>query len=216
MVKCNMPGIAALELPWFYGHLTGYYENCEYETKKWCIENIKEDWVCIDAGANIGYYTILYAQRASKGWVHAFEPTETFKMLVKNVEYNKVKNVNLMQTALGEYTGKFRETLQKCWGLEVESARYDFMSIDYYCKKYKVDRIDLIKIDTDGFDFEILKGAKQTIKKYNPYIIVEIYEPALEIRKHTSDEVLAWLGNMGFGTYRVLEDNNVLLKLGSE
>jgi len=216
MVLVNIPGRLSIELPRFYTQFEGYYPDCEPETKKWFVNNIKENWVCFDCGANIGYYTILFAQMASKGWVHSFEPTSTFQMLVNNVVYNKITNVNLVQMALGQYTGKFRETLQKCWGLEVESARYDFISIDQYCKKYKVDKVDFIKIDTDGFDFDILKGAKNTIKKHNPYMIVEIYEPTLEIRKYTGADVMEWLGNMGFGIYRVLEDNNVLLKLGSE
>jgi FkbM family methyltransferase len=210
MVLVNIPGRLSIELPRFYTQFEGYYPDCEPETKKWFVNNIKENWVCFDCGANIGYYTILFAQMASKGWVHSFEPTVTFDMLVENIKYNKINNVNLVNMAVGSKTGKFTEILNKCWGYEVEKCLYNFITIDTYCKKFKIKRIDLIKIDTDGWDFEILMGAKNIINKFHPKVMIEIYEPTLSGHGHTVDNVLEWLNAIGYSKLTLLEDCNYM------
>jgi Met-10+ like-protein len=102
--KCltYVPGQDPIELISYYPEFSEYYGYCEPQTKQWFTDHIQEDWICIDAGANIGYHSILMARMAKKGHVFAFEPTETIEMLKKNIKHNGVKkNITVEKYGLG-------------------------------------------------------------------------------------------------------------------
>lgn len=101
VIESLVPGGNSIELVSWYKKFEKYYPTCELQSKRWMVENIKDDWVCLDAGANIGYHSILMARLATQGSVHAFEPTKTFSMLQKNVRHSKLKNLILNRVALG-------------------------------------------------------------------------------------------------------------------
>src|SRR2546421_555676 len=77
----EIPDRAPIRLDRFYQEFVWYYPQCEMQTKAWCVKHIGPDWVVIDAGANIGYYSILFSQLAPKGRIFSFEPTKTVEML---------------------------------------------------------------------------------------------------------------------------------------
>jgi len=80
----------------------GKYE--EYETKL-ILKQIERNGVVVDVGANIGYYTLLMAQKAKR--VYAIEPEPVnFEILKKNVEENNLKNVVLIWAAAGRTNSK--------------------------------------------------------------------------------------------------------------
>ena len=85
----------------------GVYEPCETE---FVMNEIKKGDVVLDIGANIGYYTLIFARLVGEeGKVFAFEPDpENFALLKKNVEINGYHNVVLVQKAISNKTGKIR------------------------------------------------------------------------------------------------------------
>ena len=82
----KIPGRPDIELPAFYESFSWYYPNCELQTKQWFVKTAQPDWVYVDCGANIGYYSILFSQLSPAGKVHAVEPTSTADMLAQNIE----------------------------------------------------------------------------------------------------------------------------------
>src|SRR3990167_6694466 len=80
---------------------TGQYE--PYESKL-LIKNIKDGDIVIDVGANIGYYTLLFAKKVGEnGKVFAFEPdSASFAILEKNIKDNKFRNVEAFNIALSD------------------------------------------------------------------------------------------------------------------
>jgi len=96
-----VPGQPSIELVSWYRQFKRYYPTCQLQTKRWMVENVKQDWVCIDAGANLGYHTLLMARLSNEGTVHAFEPTRTFSMLEENVRHSGHSNIKLNKLALG-------------------------------------------------------------------------------------------------------------------
>jgi predicted methyltransferase len=95
----------------YYPEFESYYPDCEPETKKWFVDNIKKDWIVFDCGANIGYFTILFSRLASQGKVYAFEPTSTYNMLLQNLVHNKSTNVIAIKKALGNKTGEYTDSV---------------------------------------------------------------------------------------------------------
>lgn len=131
----------------------------------------------IDIGAYYGDSAIWWAKKF-KAKVIAFEPLpEAFNELVKNLKLNGVEDrVIAHNTALGSGTkitgGKGKGTMFTYFNQEqtLKTKRLD---------DFGIDNADIIKIDVEGFEYDVLKGAVNTIKKLHPKIILEVHSIAL-------------------------------------
>jgi FkbM family methyltransferase len=207
----SIPGQKGIELISYYKEFKWYYPNCELNTKKWFIENAKPDWIYIDAGANIGIYTILFSILSPSGFVYAFEPTKTATFLKENCKHNKVSNVEIIHKALGKTSETKKEKIFRIWGNEPENLIYEFITIDDFVEINNISKINAIKIDVDSFDFEVLQGAVQTLKNLNPWVICELNH-ALSKRNQSNSEAFLWLQNQGYKTAFVIDHENFVMK----
>jgi FkbM family methyltransferase len=183
----------------------------EPKTTKWVLNNVKEDWVCFDCGANIGYYSIMFSKLTTNGVVHSFEPTQTMNLLQKNCQENGCENILFHNVAIGNKTGIQREPIYRIWGQKAEVMDYNFSTLDDFCKTNKIKKIDLIKIDVDSFEYEVVEGSEETLKKYSPLLLVELNKQALALRNRRPVEVTNLLGRLNY-TPIVTMDENVLYK----
>jgi FkbM family methyltransferase len=145
--------------------------------------------VAVDAGANIGIYSQFLSRCVgSTGVVHSFEPSaENFRRLQSATR--KLANVRLSQAAVGEHTGK--STLYLSDKLNVDHRTYitegdsrhavpiDIVALDDYFKPGQ--RVDLIKMDIQGYELHALRGAKRVLQE-NPDInlLLEFWPSGLE------------------------------------
>ncbi|MFH8093036.1 MAG: FkbM family methyltransferase [Candidatus Aenigmatarchaeota archaeon] len=145
---------------------------------------LKSNPVIIDIGAHIGIYSIKKALEFPRGKVIAIEPErKNFEMLLRNKKLNKLKNLFAYKIALFSKNGKTKLFLDKfgsgqhsligegCRNFE----RVLTKKLDNFVKSLNLHEISCIKIDTEGAEFEILKGAKNTIKKYLPLFVIETH-----------------------------------------
>jgi FkbM family methyltransferase len=210
-IYTNIPDNNSIELISYYDEFIDYYPNCELDTKQWFVTNIKKDWVMFDCGANIGYFSILFSRFAPEGHIYAFEPTDTYKMLLKNISHHRLNNITVIKEALGNKVGKKQEEIYRIWGREPERKIYPFTTIDQYLEDNNIERLDCIKIDVDSFDFEVLQGAKKSLLKFNPFVMVELNH-ALAKRNQNNMQALEWLMSIGYEQAMVFDDDNFLLK----
>jgi FkbM family methyltransferase len=208
-----VPDRSPIELVAYYDEFQQYYIDCEMNVKRWFVHNVSRDWVIIDCGANIGYYSILFAQLAPKGHVYAFEPTSTYEMLLANLAHNRIQNITPLRLALGNRTGQREDYVFRIWGKDPEKRVYPFTTIDDFVQTQKLTRIDCIKIDVDSFDFEVLQGAQQTLTEHNPFVVVELNH-ALSRRNQSNTQAFEWLARRGYSTCTALDYDNFLLKRG--
>lgn len=206
-VATLVPGRNPILLHAYYPSFIGYYPHCELQTKRWFVENIGPEWVCLDIGSNIGYHTILMAECAERGFVYSFEPTRTSKMLLKNVSAAGVKNFELVPKAVGAQSGIFSEEIYRIWGQKPEKSKQVFTTIDDFVEERSPARLDLIKIDVDGFDYEALLGAKKTLDRYSPTVIIELNH-ALHTRGHTVADAFAFMLERKYSTVLILDKDN--------
>ena len=143
--------------------------------------------IIIDVGANIGYYTLLFARLVgSDGKVYSFEPDpRNCKLLEKNVNENNYKNIILEKKAVSDKTEKckfylhedtvgnsIQESNAKLHSeIEIESVALD----DYF--ETKSLNPDFIKIDIEGYEFNALKGMELFLKSNNKVQIMLEYNP---------------------------------------
>jgi len=158
--------------------IKGVYEEAETNIIKKLIN--KGD-VVIDIGANIGYYTLIFARLVgNEGKVFAFEPESVnFNLLKKNVELNGYQNVVLVKKAVSNKTGQEKLYLSEddkgAHSLigEIEnrkSIQIDCIKIDDYFRN-NINKIDFIKLDIEGSEIEAIKGMSSVLKKI-PNIIL--------------------------------------------
>lgn len=207
----SIPGRPDIELPAFYESFAWYYPKCELETKAWFVKNARPDWVYIDCGANIGYYSILFSQLSPDGKVHAVEPTATADMLDVNIKHNRCQNIEVHRLAMGQYSGRRVDKIFRLWGQAAEECEYDFATLDHFVEEAKLEKLDCIKIDVDSFDFEVLMGAEKTLERFDPWLVVELNH-ALGVRGYSNMAALSWLLDRGYHQALVLDDDNFVLR----
>ena len=215
VVTTQIPGRPGIELPAFYESFAWYYPNCELQTKEWFVKHAHPDWVYIDCGANIGYYSILFSQLSPLGKVYAVEPTATADMLEINVKHNNCQNIVVHRLALGQYSGRRIDKIFRLWGQAAEECEYDFLTLDRFVEVVKLKKLDCIKIDVDSFDFEVLMGAEKTLERFDPWLVVELNH-ALGVRGYSNMAALSWLRERGYQHALVLDYDNFVLRRSAD
>jgi FkbM family methyltransferase len=174
------------------------------------LKHINAGDVVIDAGGFVGDHTIAYAQKVgTSGHVHAFEPSaDSFECLVYNL-YNYLSvNTSVYNKGLGSEPKKVDMIMVEgnegmnymASGDSVEIVTLDGMSLD---------RVNFIKIDVEGYELEILKGAIETIKKHKPKMLIEINQMALERMNLKREDIFQFLDEHGY-TYANIYPNQSL------
>lgn len=171
--------------------------------------------VVVDAGAHYGFYT-LYASRlvGAEGMVLSFEPhPDNYKGLLTNLRLNDVKNVKIFNVALGEFDGHTKLYIRWPSGrhsvffrsknhINVELARLDTIA-----ERLSLKRVDLIKIDAEGAELNILRGASKVIGRFKPSLTIAAY--------HFPDEIIKlkeWLKKIN-PSYVIETTNNNFLRV---
>ena len=145
--------------------------------------------VVVDAGANIGIYSQFFSRRVgATGVVHSFEPSpENFARLQSATR--KLANVRLSQAAVGEFSR--RSKLYISDKLNVDHRTYategdprrdvpiDIIALDDYFKRGQ--RVDLIKMDIQGYEFHALRGAGRVLAENpNTKLLLEFWPYGLK------------------------------------
>jgi FkbM family methyltransferase len=157
-----------------------YGELCEFETILF-RSIVKPGMVAIDVGANIGAHTVSLAKFvAPAGSVIAIEPQiVVFQMLCGNVAINNLNNVTTLWSAAGEKSGSIKvpqldyNVEGNFGGLSLESQRSGYSVPVLVLDSLQVQRCDFIKIDVEGMERDVLKGAKKLLQKFKPILYVE-------------------------------------------
>ena len=163
----------------------GTYEPLEYNFLK--TLNL-DGTVALDVGSCIGYYSLLLSDLAGKGKVLAFEPENgNFGLLKKNIEVNNLTNIQAYNVAVGNKNGavflkkgrspgehSVYDDAQKDKDVSVEIVR-----IDDFLKEKKISLSDVsyVKIDVEGYEFEVLRGMTEVISESSDLIIQFEFAP---------------------------------------
>ncbi len=156
------------------------------------IANLAIKGVCVDAGAWIGKYSFLMAKTARR--VIAIEPDKlNFRLLQENIDLND-KNIEPIQAALDYKDGEAKLALSNSSsGHELADVSYsDEVSEHVYGYKVKTislnsllnligEDIDFIKMDVEGWEYKVILGALNTIKRFKPKLVIPLYHKSSDL-----------------------------------
>jgi FkbM family methyltransferase len=163
-----------------------FYEFCTPIPGYFLEYKLKKGDVIIDAGAHLGTFAIIAAKLVGEnGKVFAFEPdkknSEEFQ---RNIDRNKTKNIMIIQKALWSEERELRFIDTGDRGILMESksifdeqrtAPVIATSIDDFVKEQYLDCVDFIKMDIEGAEMEVLKGAINTLMEYDVNLAIASY-----------------------------------------
>ncbi len=180
----------------------------------------------LDIGANVGMFSLHFYQKHSEMKYYLFEPIpDTFKWLQKNAKLNMVDlnrycpfNVGMSNekgqfdffvpasneaASLvanddsffrkragedGEYTGN----------TDIDKVTCIVYTVDDFVKEHGIENISLVKIDVEGNEFKVLKGAQETLKKYKPLVYCELLRKHAKRFGYHPNDVIEYMSKLGY------------------
>jgi FkbM family methyltransferase len=167
---------------------------------------LSKDDVVFDVGTNIGTIANWFSNRTKH--VHGFEPhPDNLRMTQDQIVLRQTKNITLSQLALGSEPGSLQLHVKSFHGHHslgdtdasptVEKIDVQVDTVDRYCKTNAIDRIDFLKIDVEGFEEDVLKGATGMLAEGKVGLVL------FELRQ----SILASLGKQGSAIFTPLLEN---------
>lgn len=160
--------------------------------------------IVVDAGAAIGDHTIAYSKKVGpEGRVYAFEPMPlTFACLAVNMR--DTSNVSIHNFGLSD-SGSFVRMIPKPnagasfidWGSEYNTEPFVVTTVKTL-DGLNIGRVDFIKVDVEGHELHLLKGARETISRYKPLVVCELNKPLLSRAGTSTEEVIGFMKSLGY------------------
>jgi len=146
--------------------------------------------VIIDVGANVGAFTLQLAKIANSGRIIAIEPgPPTYARLLENLELNPdiQKIVSVLQIGISDNAGKLywaedQNNRGNAGLLGAEGIEVEVLTLDSIIENEGLKKLDFVKIDVEGMEYEVIKGGINSINKYRPVLYYETLEPFRDIR----------------------------------
>ena len=139
---------------------------------------LSEEFTYIDVGANIGATAIAIAVLFPKATIFAFEPVPANVVHPRqNIQANGVQNCHVIASAVGDVPSSVNITDNGPWSAVLPNApgvQVPVVSLDRFCREtWAKKKIDLIKIDVEGYEPRVLRGAIETLREMRPLLVME-------------------------------------------
>jgi len=199
----------------------------EYEPwdSSFIMRNLLPTDICLDVGANVGFYAISLAIKAREGEVHAFEPTTfNYHVLALNALSNRLSNLVINNCAVGARNeeveffvaqdGGFSSTVDTGRRRIVEKTRVRMVTLDSYCSEVGLSRVDFLKVDVEGAEPKVITGARQLLlngERKPRLIMLELHEGMLREFDSSVREMNAVMEAYGYHPFVCIEGGLVPL-----
>lgn len=198
-----------------YGGLIVYLGMPEYEGNSYILNNLKPNDTFIDVGACIGDYSLFASSIITKGHIYAFEPyKKSIEMFEENILLNEIKNITVFDGVASDKNGYEYLSIEKESevnhivheknmhnGIKVPSV-----TLDRYITENNIKKVAILKIDVEGSEMKVLKGAEKSIDAH------KIKKILIELNKNnqffgtSNQKIIAWLKKRQYDVYLFEED----------
>lgn len=182
-------------------------------------EELRNAHVVFDIGANIGSTAMYFARLNPSAAVHAFEPhPQTLQNAINNIKLNPFTNIRFHNIGFGDRPSKLKLS-------EVNSANpgmnriidgdhdfpfveIDIDTIDNFTTRNSIAKIDFIKIDVEGFEYNVIAGGEKSLRKDHPTLFIELDDNNLRDNHSSARQLIAALYDFGYTNVYRVDDNS--------
>lgn len=183
--------------------------------EEFLLRYMRNGMVYFDVGANNGYiYSLKIARMFAGCKVYAFEPdVKILYHLRKNIAYNGLSNVKVIPQALSNFVGTTKMTAKLGASgylivgnsSSIDTVEVECNTLDNFVKQNNIERIDVIKVDIEGGEYDFLRGAEESIRRLKPIMFLELRNEFLERSNSSLDDVISFLSNLNYECYLVAD-----------
>jgi len=195
--------------------ISRFWKGYEYEPDVLaCVLRIlPPDAVFFDVGANIGLFTVAVARNCPASRIHCFEPSPTPRQCLHQtiIQNELIDRITLNEMALSSKSGVseffIHDDLRHASGDgfkdtgiagATHTIRVPVTTLDNYVQETKIDRLDLIKIDTEGMELNVLRGGLNSIATLRPKIIFEAIPSFAAMYGISMEDIFMFLKNHNY------------------
>ncbi|MBI2798435.1 FkbM family methyltransferase [Candidatus Saccharibacteria bacterium] len=219
-------GIRFIQYPWDLTSTDDAISHDFYKPEFMAYDKLlKKNDVVIDLGANVGLHSVYIAKLLKgTGHIYSFEPVpDTYRLMLETLSLNRVDNVSPYMVAMGNKPGKTKMNIfdQKysAWNTfgkpqfgdhkPTKSIFVETQKLDGFAKQTKINKIDFLKIDVEGFEKQVLQGAALLLKNNKISILsFEVSEIPLKGANSSAREIFKILEDFGYNSYRYNPEKN--------
>lgn len=175
------------------------------------LAGLEEGFVFLDVGAQTGSFTLLAKYFPHSRW-YAFEPIkEAADELIANLALNGIKNTTVYNACVSNQSGSaiLKLPTDSHWGLATlgtsplrfhqhNERKVEAITLDEYAIQNGIERVNFIKIDTEGWELFVLEGGKNLIAQHKPLILMEFSAVNMRQCGVTEADVCAFLNDLGY------------------
>jgi FkbM family methyltransferase len=173
------------------------------------MKHVKPGDIILDVGANIGFTALSMAKLNSPGGVvYAFEPDPfNFEQLKQNISLNTLPSVKIFNVGLGTKKEQLKlavNTSNNRGGNRIKhNAQQNFnlvdiLPLDEFIDAHQLHSASLVKIDVEGFEYNVLKGAENFLRKQHPVLFIELDDNNLKEQGSSAKELIGYLNLLGY------------------
>ncbi|MBK8845456.1 MAG: FkbM family methyltransferase [Bacteroidetes bacterium] len=192
--------------------ISDYMQYCLYfgivtEPRKKLYDLVPDAGIVIDVGVNFGETLLHFSKLAPKGTVIGFEPIPfLYHQCKHHLEINHITNAHLHNLALSDKPEKLNFNLavvHNTGGFSMQKSTngqgiVNAVRLDDFCLENKIEKVDLIKIDVEGFEYNVLLGAQQVLARHKPTLFIELDDTNLKKHNSSAKQLVALLLAVGY------------------
>lgn len=186
-----------------------YWGACEPKLLRPFVALLSPGMTVLDVGSNFGWYTALFSHLVGPtGRVHAFEPLPAaFAETTETVELNRLSQATVHNVAVSDSPGnlvfsldpkrsEIASALEGATGTERVECRTT--TLDHFIAESGLEEVHLVKVDVEGLELEVLRGADELLRNQGPVLSLEFAGYLLRSRGLAPDVILSFLKERGY------------------
>jgi FkbM family methyltransferase len=196
-----------------------YQDGYEKENFDFYRQSIKNGDVVIDIGGHLGLNAVAFSQLAPNGKVYVFEPApNTFKIIHHTIALNKINNIEVFPQAISDSLGKTHffindspiadnanSLIEHRHDKKLLKIEVDLTSIDEFIQQQKLTKVNFIKVDAEGAELSVLKGAEYCMANFKPKMSIGLHPHPIQLRGDSLEQI-----------YEILKKHNYTISLNDK
>jgi FkbM family methyltransferase len=187
------------------------YFGLDVEPKHALYKSISDGMNVFDIGTNMGETLLNFSKLNHSGKNYGFEPVPfLFEKAKKNIGLNGFRNIYLNNLAISDKKGAlyFEMPANRNFGSinmslrqTTNSKEVKAVTFDEFVESHRIDKIDFIKIDVEGFEYKVLQGAVMSIQKFKPLLFIELIDGYLKKNGNSASQLVNFVSDLGYDVF---------------